>query len=60
MALPSWGAGGQALPAPATPAWLALWQKHDRRPERITVWLNKLPAVPTLGGDLVLMARRGW
>jgi poly(beta-D-mannuronate) lyase len=61
LAEPSgFAADQQQLPTPATLAWLALWQKYDRRPERITTWLNKLPAVPTLGGDLELMARRGW
>jgi poly(beta-D-mannuronate) lyase len=50
----------QEMPSPSTLAWLALWQKQDRQPERITPWLATVPSVPTLGGDLSLMARRPW
>lgn len=50
----------QEMPSPSTLAWLALWQKQDRQPERIAPWLAKVPSVPTLGGDLWLMARRPW
>jgi len=50
----------QEMPSASTLAWLALWQKSDRQPERIAPWLAKAPSVPTLGGDLSLMARRPW
>lgn len=50
----------QEMPSGSTLAWLALWQKQDRQPERIAPWLAGVPSVPTLGGDLSLMARRPW
>jgi len=50
----------QETPSASTLAWLALWQKQDRQPERIAPWLAGVPSVPTLGGDLALMARRPW
>lgn len=50
----------QELPGASTLAWLVLWQKEDRQPGRMAPWLATVPSVPTLGGDLALMARRSW
>jgi poly(beta-D-mannuronate) lyase len=56
----AFSAQAQETPSPSTLAWLALWQKQDRQPERIARWLAGVPSVPTLGGDLTLMTRRPW
>jgi hypothetical protein len=56
----SFSTQAQEMPSGSTLAWLALWQKRDRQPERIAPWLAGVPSVPTLGGDLSLMARRPW
>lgn len=56
----TFSAQAQEMPSASTLAWLALWQERKRQPERITPWLAKTPRVPTLGGDLMLMAQRPW
>ena len=50
----------QDRPSAATLAWLAAWARHDREPARLAAWQDQAAFVPTLGGDLRLLARLGW
>lgn len=50
----------QDRPTAATLAWLAAWARHDRDPARLAAWQDQAAFVPTLGGDLRLLARTGW
>lgn len=50
----------QDRPTAATLAWLAAWARHDRDPARLAAWQDQGAFVPTLGGDLRLLARMGW
>lgn len=50
----------QDRPSAATLAWLAAWAPHDRAPARLAAWQDQAAFVPTLGGDLRLLARLGW